>query len=57
MPQEDIMDNKQKNTNNVSNTKPSTQHQETVYKIPVVKKPSPQEVDLKKVLKPEILNL
>ena len=54
------MDNKQKNTNNtnsMSNTKPSTQPQETVFKIPVVKKPSSQEVDLKKVLKPEVLDL
>lgn len=48
------MDKEQKNTDAV---KPDIQHQEEAFKIPVVKKPVPQESDLKKVLKPEVLDL
>lgn len=48
------MDKEQKNTDTV---KPDIQHQEEAPKTTVADRPMPQESDLKKVLKPEVLDL
>lgn len=52
------MDKEQKNTDTV---KPDIQHQEQAPRTPVVERPTTQpthqESDLKKVLKPEVLDL